>query len=56
MKKIKTWVKLHHHFIDEENIRAFKKSGKTTIIERITGEDIVVNIEYSKLKHLLKEN
>jgi len=53
MKKIKTWLKLDQYFIDEENIRAIKKKGKTTIIERMIGDDIVVNIEYEKLKGIV---
>lgn len=55
MEKIKTWIKLKDLFIDEDNIRAIQKNGKKTVIERIQGENIVVDIEYEKVKLLIKE-
>lgn len=55
MEKIKTWIKLKDLFIDENNIRAIQKNGKKTVIERIQGENIVVDIEYEKVKLLIKE-
>lgn len=55
MEKIKTWIKLDDLFIDEENIRAIQKNGKKTVIERIQGNNIVVDIEFEKVKLLIKE-
>jgi hypothetical protein len=55
MEKIKTWIKLGDLFIDEGNIRSVRKNGKQTIIERIQGEPIVSNIDYDKVKLLIKE-
>lgn len=54
MKKIKTWIKLGDLFIDEDNIRSISKNGKFTIIERILGDNIHVEIDYSKVKKLVK--
>lgn len=54
MKKIKTWIKLGDLFIDEDNIRSISKSGKFTIIEKIHGNNIYVEIDYSKVKKLVK--
>lgn len=54
MKKIKTWIKLDDIFIDEENIRSIRKTGKNTIIEKIQGENIVVEINYAKVKKLVR--
>ncbi len=55
MEKIKTWIKLDDLFIDEDNIRAIQKNGKKTVIERIQGNNIVVDIEFEKVKLLIKE-
>ena len=54
MRKIKTWIKLGDLFIDEDNIRSISKIGKHTIIERVHGSNINVEIEYSKVKKLVK--
>lgn len=53
MKKIKTWIKLKEHFIDQDNIRAISRLGNRTRIERILGEPVVVAIDYDKVKSLL---
>jgi len=55
MEKIKTWIMLGDLFIDESNIRSVRKNGKRTIIERIQGEPIATNIDYDKVKLLIKE-
>jgi len=55
MEKIKTWIMLGDLFIDESNIRSVRKNGKQTIIERIQGEPIATNIDYDKVKLLIKE-
>ncbi|MCC7333275.1 MAG: hypothetical protein IT232_11790 [Flavobacteriales bacterium] len=54
ISKIKTWIKLGDLFIDEDNIRSIKKVGKYTIIEKIQGEPIEVEISYHKVKKLVK--
>lgn len=54
MKKIKTWIKLGDLFIDEDNIQSIRKMGKNTIIERIQGENKLVEINYSKVKKLVR--
>ena len=54
MKKIKTWIKLDNLFIDEENIRAIRKTGKNTIIEKVLGENVIVEINYAKVKKLVR--
>lgn len=55
MEKIKTWVKLNDLFIDESNIRSVRKNGKKTIIERIQGDAITVDLDYDKVNLLIKE-
>lgn len=55
MEKIKTWLMLGDIFIDEENIRSVRKNGKQTIIERVQGEPLITNIDYDKVKLLIKE-
>lgn len=55
MGKIKTWIMLGDLFIDESNVRSVRKNGKQTIIERIQGEPITTNIDYDKVKLLIKE-
>ena len=55
MGKIKTWIKLNDLFIDEDNIRSVRKNGKKTIIERIQGDPISVDIDYEKVNLLIKE-
>jgi len=54
MAKIKTWIKLGDLFIDEDNIRSIRKIGKNTIIEKIQGENIMVEMDYSNVKKLVK--
>ncbi len=54
MTKIKTWIKLGDLFIDEENIRSIRKIGNNTIIEKIQGQNIMVEMDYSKVKKLVK--
>lgn len=54
MAKIKTWIKLGDLFIDEDNIRSIRKIGKNTIIEKIQGQNIMVEMDYSKVKKLVK--
>ncbi len=51
---IKTWIKLGDLFLDEDTIRSIRKMGKTTIIEKIQGENITVNISYDQVKKLVK--
>ena len=55
MEKIKTWVKLNDLFIDESNIRSVRKNGKKTIIERIQGDPITIDLDYDKVNLLIKE-
>ena len=56
MKKIKTWIKLEDHFIDEDNIRAVARLGSQTRIERILGEAVVVKVPYEKVKNILPKD
>jgi hypothetical protein len=57
VKKIKTWIKLDNHFIDQDNIRSVARLGKKTRIERILGDAIVVDVDYKKIVSILpKEN
>ena len=51
--KIKTWIKLKEHLIDQDNIRAVSRHGNKTRVERILGNDIIVSVPYDKVKALL---
>jgi hypothetical protein len=53
MPKNTTWIKLGPYFIREDNIRSIKRMGSGTKIIRILGEDIVVEVDYEKVKGLL---
>lgn len=52
-KKIKIWIKLEDHFIDQENIRSVVRYGNQTKIERVLGSPIIVDIDYDKVKAIL---
>ena len=49
------WVKLNDFFIRESNIRAVKRYGNETIIERYEGENLTVRIPYDKVKKLINK-
>ena len=56
----KSFIKNHFFtpifvFIDESNIRSVRKNGKKTIIERIQGDPITVDLDYDKVNLLVKE-
>lgn len=55
VKSIKTpvWWKIGKYFIHQENIRSIKRKGKGSVITFFQGEDMLVNINYDKLKVLL---
>jgi hypothetical protein len=53
MEKIKTWIKIGKHFIDQENIHAVSRIGDRTRIERILGKPIIVDIDYKKIVAML---
>lgn len=56
MEKIKVWIKLEEHFIDESNIRSIQNKGNITVVERIIGEPIEVKVSYNKIKQVLNPN
>ena len=53
MSKIITWLKIGNNFINQDNIRGLSRLGKKTRIERINGEDIVVDMDYDKVRSAL---
>lgn len=55
-KKIKTWLKLEEHFVDQDNVRSVMRFGGKTRIERILGEPILVDIDYDKVVAMLPQN
>lgn len=46
-------IKIGPHFIPEKNIRSFSRSGKSTRISLVTGEDILVDMAYDKVAELI---
>jgi hypothetical protein len=53
--RLNIWIKLKDHFIRESNIRAIKRYGEDTIIERYEGESIVIPIAYDKVKKIINK-
>jgi len=49
------WIKLNDIFIKESNIRAVKRYGNETIIERYEGDNIIVPIAYDKVKKIISQ-
>ena len=50
MRDLKTWIKLGSVFIDQHNVRSMKRQGEGTLVERLNGEDIFVEISYDKVR------
>ena len=55
MDKVKTWIKIGKLFIDVSNIQSISRQGKGTKIARIIGKEVVVDVEFEKVKHLLPQ-
>ncbi len=49
------WIKLKDVFIKESNIRAVKRYGNETIIERYEGDNLIVPIAYDKVKKIISK-
>lgn len=50
---ITTWVKIGPHFLNRANLRGIARQGTGTRIQRITGDDVFVTVDYQKVKALL---
>ena len=50
---ITTWIKIGDHFINQANIRGIARQGSGTRIQRITGNDLFVKVEYERVKELM---
>ncbi|GEM_PF-1025551 len=49
------WIKLNNFFIRESNIRAVKRYGNNTIIERYEGDNLIIPVDYDKVKKLINK-
>jgi len=51
-QKLIIWLRLDGHFIDQDNIRGIRREGKGTKISLITGHDLLVNVDFDKVKQI----
>ena len=52
-KEMVVWIKIGKHFINQKNIRSIARKGDSTVISLVKGEDIVVNVDYDKIKNMV---